>query len=474
MNDFEKNELEAEELTAEKDSAAAEEKADALYKELEEIRDMFQEAIDSASQQETDGVGELIQELEEFTEEEPEEKEPLPICECCNENEVSTLHGEGYPYCEDCRELMKHYPLRISGVLAIIAMVVVFGLAAYLSSGSLEKALTVLEARSLAADGKMLSAVQTLYSFASDENNDSSTAVEILVDGFLRTGYVSNAKDVIEKQFTPQELEKAGNRKYKQLVEFVDNFVATRTAVEGLVEAAFSGADFDADELIAKLEAEKEKFIDEEKGIKYNAPLIDYYKYEVLRLAKAEPSKQFEVLKAIEDSDEDKLAQWIYLAAMCEVSAKMGDKQLAEEYSEKMKKANSEDMKAYTNLALYYRFLEAPDADAMIALCDEAAKNAPQGDTSYYPTLATAYLIKGEGALALDTMTQYMNNNYYTVPNCNLYALCAAYCGNEDVYKNMEATLENAGFEMSDLVVKYKKGKISVEKVIADMRGDIG
>ncbi len=484
MDDFEKKELDAaQDTTPEADTAQdmvpeadGAKDADALVKELEEIRDMFQEAIDNAAQEETDGEGQLIQELEEFEDEydESEAEEELPLCECCGEKAVSTLHGEGYPYCEDCRELMKHYPLRISGVLAIIAMVVIFGLTAYLSTGSLDKALTVLEARGLAAENKMMSAVQMLYSFAADESNDSSKAVEILVDGFLRTGYVSNAKDVIEKQFTEEELEKAGNRKYKELVEFVDNFTATRTAVEGLVNGAFSGEDFDADELLAKLEAEKEKFIDEEKGIKYNAPLIDYYKYEVLRLAKADLSKQLEVLKAIEDSDKNGLAEWIYLSAMCEVSAKMGDKELAEKYFERMRKANAEDMKAYSNLALYYRFLETPDADAMLALCDEAAKNAPQGDTSYYPTLATAYLIKGEGALALDTMTEYMNSNYYTVSNCNLYALCAVYCGNKDIYSNMEVTLKNAGFEMSDLVVKYKNGKISIEEVIADMRGDIG
>ena len=487
MDDFEKKELEelqdeatateaAQDEVTEAVEADGAQDADALVKELEEIRDMFQEAIDNAAQDDESGESELIQELEEFDGEEVEAEEEidLPLCECCGEKTVSTLHGEDYPYCEDCRDLMKHYPLRISGVLALIVMVVVFAATAYLSSGSLDKALTVLEARTYAGDNKMMSAVNTLYSFASDKDNDSAKAIEMLVDGFVRTGYVSNAKEVIEANFTAQELEKAGNKKYKQLVEFVDSFITTREAVEGLVSDAFSGKDFDCDELIAKLEAEKEKFIDEEKGIKYNAAILDYYKYEALRLAKADPAKQLEALKAIEDSDKDGLAEWIYVGAMCETAAKMGDKDLAEKYFDRMKKINAEDMKAYSNLALYYRYLETPDADAMIALCEEAAENAPQGDTSYYPTLVVAYLIKGEGALALDTMAQYMNSNYYTVTNCNLYALCAAYCGNDDVYKNMDETLKNAGFELSDLVVKYKNGKISLDEVIADMRGDVG
>lgn len=451
--------------------------ADALYKELEEIRDMFQEAIDNAAQDENEG-GELIQELDYEAEDEDTgeaaKAADLPLCECCGEEKVSTLYGEGYPYCDSCRELMKHYPLRISGVLSILAMIVIFALSAYLSGGSLEKALVVLEARALASENKMMSVVESLYSYAADDSNDSKKLTELLVDGFVRTGYVNNAKQVIEKHLTPEELEKSANRKYREISDFVDNFLATRDTVQTLVNDAFSGKDFDCDKLIAELDKEKEKFIDEEKGIKYNAPLIEYYKYELLRLSKADLEKQLEVLQGIEKADEKGLAEWIYVPSICEVAAKMGNRELAEEYSERMKKTNSEDMKAYTNMALYYRFLEQPNADAMIALCDEAAKAAPAGDTSYYPTLAVAYLIKGEGALAFDTMTQYMNSNYYTVPNCNLYALCALYCGDEDTYSNMEATLENSGFEMSELVVKYKKNKLSVDEVIADMRGDIG
>ena len=499
MDELEKKELDAEQLVPDEadDSAVAEadeaeavaedvgeaaeeaeaEAAEKLYRELEEIRDMFQEAIDNAEQGEdgeAEEQGELIQELEEFDETQQEEKEPLPICECCNEKEVSTLYGEGYPYCEDCRNLMKHYPLRISGVLSIIAMVVVFALSAYLSGDSLERALVVLEARALASENRMMSVVESLYSYSSGDSGDSKKLTELLVDGFIRTGYISNAVEVIENTFTQDELEKAGNKKYKKIVDFMNNFTATRDAVQGIVTDAFSGAAFDCDELIAELEAEKEKFTDEEKGIKHNTALIEYYKYELLRLDGAELEKQLEILKGIEKEDKDNLAQWIYVPAICEVAAKMGNKELAEEYSEKMKENNAEDMKAYTNLALYYRYLEQPDADSMIALCDEAAKYAPTGNVSYYPTLAMAYLIKGEGALAFDTMGQYMNSSYYTVQNCNLYALLALYCGNTDTYDTMEATLKNAGFEMSDLVVKYKNDKLTIDEVIADMRGDLG
>lgn len=481
MDDFEKKELDGEEAvqgdTVNTQQAADEN--DALIKELEEIRDMFQEAIDNAGIDEEDHAhGELIQELEDIEHHEEydneEEREPLPICECCCEAPVSTLYGEGYPYCDSCRELMKHYPLRISGVLALLAMIVIFGLSVYFGMGSLENALVVLDARTAAAENKMMSTVQALYNFTDNKETDSKKAVELLVDAFFRTGYVSNAKETIETYFTEDELNRSGNKKYKELVDFVDNFLATRDAVQDIVNDAFSGKEFDCDELIAKLDLEKEKFLDEEKGVKYNAPLIEYYKYELLRLSDADLKKQLEVLQGIEKADESRLAEWIYVPSICEVAGKMGNEALAKEYFEKMKATNAEDMKAYNNFALYYRFLETPDADAMIKLCEDAAKNAYEGDTSYYPTLVIAYLIKGEGALAFDTMGQYMSSNYYTVSNCNLYALCALYCGDTTTYDNMVATLEQSGFEISDLVKQYKDGKLSIDEVLADMRGDIG
>ena len=481
MDDFEKKELDGEEAPEETavDTQEASDEGDALIKELEEIRDMFQEAIDSAANNEEENEqGELIQSLEDFDDAEDtateEESEPLPTCECCCEAPVSTLYGEGYPYCDSCRELMKHYPLRISGVLAIIAMIVVFGMSIYFGMGSIDNALVVLEARTSAAENKMMTTIQSLYSFVSGDNNDSKKATKLLIDGFLRTGYLSNAKETIEKYYSESELNKLSNKKYKKTVEYVDNFLKTRDAVQNLVNGPFSGKEFDCDDLIAKLELEKEKFIDEEKGVKYNAALIDYYEYELLRISGAELEKQLEVLQAIEKDDKDGLSAWIYVPSICETAAKMGNKELAEEYFNRMLKRNAEDTKAYLNLSLYYRFLETPDADSMLALSDKAAKNVAQGDTSYYPILVVAYLIKGEGALALDTMSQYMSSNYYTVSNCNLYALCALYCGNTDTYNNMVSTLQQSGFEISDLVKQYKDGKLTLAEALADMRGDIG
>lgn len=139
-----------------------------------------------------------------------------------------------------------------------------------------------------------------------------------------------------------------------------------------------------------------------------------------------------------------------------------------------MMEKNSEDMLAYKAYANSFRYLETPDADAMIEICEKAEENAYNGDKSYYPILAIAYLIKEQGSLAYDTMQQYMSTYRYSVSDCNLYALCALYCGQTETYETMKVTLEGSGYAMGETVGMYKNGEMSLAEVIADKRGDIG
>ena len=464
------DELEKKELEKSNDASPADE----LVKELEEIRDMFQEAIDNAYQEADEG--EVIQELEEFSSDIDEVEEEVverPVCECCGERPSSAEFGEDYPYCAECRELMKHYPLRIGGVIAVLMVIVIFAVSAYTGFGGLEKAITVLEAQTYSQEGKMLSTLNTLYDYIADYDQDSKKVSELLVDSFCRSGYINDAKTYIENAYTKDELNSPFNKKYKEIVEKTDIFIATQEATQEIIYEAFRGADFDYEELAAKLDEVKESYLDEEKGIRYSSALTEFYKAELMALKKMSLEEQLEVLKGIEENDEDEFYAWVYYPELCELAAKMGDKALADEYFEKAKKLNSEDSNIYKAYASYYRFLEAPDADGMISVAEEAEKNLSQGDISYYSILAAAYLIKGEGTLALETMREYMNSSRYSVSDCNLYALCALFCGNTEVYDQMKATLENSGYSISKLVEQYKNDEISVAEVLADMGGDL-
>ena len=464
------DELEKKELEQSNDANPAED----LVKELEEIRDMFQEAIDNA-QQEAD-EGEVIQELEDFSldsDETEEEVAERPVCECCGERPSSSEFGEDYPYCSECRELMKHYPLRIGGVIAVLMVIVFFAVSAYLGFEGLEKAITVLEAQTYSQEGRMISTLNTLYEYISDKDQDSKKVSKLLIDSFCRSGYVSDAKAYIENAYTKSELNSPFNKKYKEIVEKTNIFIATQEATQEIIYEAFRGADFDYEELAAKLDEVKESYYDEEKGIKYSSALTDFYKVELMAIKKMSLEEQFEVLSDVEKNDKDKFYAWVYYPELCELAAKMGDQDLAEDYFEKAKKFNSEDPGIYKAYASYFRFLETPDIDGMISVAEEAEKNASNNDISYYSILATAYLLKGEGTLAFETMREYLNSSRYSVSDCNLYALCALYCGNTDVYDQMKSTLENSGYALSSLVEKYKEKEMTIAEVLADMGGDL-
>ena len=89
------------------------------------------------------------------------------------------------------------------------------------------------------------------------------------------------------------------------------------------------------------------------------------------------------------------------------------------------------------------------------------------------PYMAIAYMLKGEGAVAMETMEEYMSMSGYTVQTCNLFALCALYNGDEEIYSEMKNVLETSGYKLSTIVEKYKNDKISIEEALTDKGGDI-
>lgn len=449
---------------------------DPLTEELEGIRDMFQRELDSAA--ETAEKGELIQELDDENEENEEpEGEEKKICECCGESAVSGDYGEDYPYCDSCRELMKRYPLRASGVFAILFMILVFILSAYVSVDYLDSMTSAIDGDAQYTSGKIVSAMYSHYSYvgSTDPEKVSRLAVKQLIDCFNKTGYTSEAENLIETYFTENELKLPWNKKYKDMLSLCRNIEETYYAVTEAVGDALEGAEFDYDEYIAKLD-ELLKMNPKEEGKSetveaYNEVFIEYYKYIIMSMSGKSFEEQLEQLAYVESIDKYDM-QWAYLSNYCAIAARCHNLELTEELFQKLIDINAEDSNAYVALASYYRFAETPDADKMIEICNEAAENISANDNNYRSTLAIAYLLKGEGALALEEMEAFMASSN-TVQGCNLYALCGLYNGNKDIYKEMKELLENYGYKIGEVVENYKDGKISITEALQDMGGDI-
>lgn len=475
MNEFEKDEIleEEEDVFPETEDYEDDEEENSLEKELEEIRDMMQQELDKAYASSDDEI--VIQELEDIQYEDGDEEEiNVPLCECCEEKP----RGENSPFCDECLNLMKKYPLRKSGVFMTLLMIVFFGVSLYLSYPYMTDSLTVADASANFNSGYTMSALQSYYTYFNGGKTGeaiSKKAFNEILEGYTKTGYHNDAATLIRTYYDEDDLSKPWNKKYAQIVDAATVLTETYQAVSQVTTAVLSGDDFDYEKVMADLEALKEVNPTEEgtsqTTTKYNEVFIEYYKYIVMSVSEKPLEQQLEQLKKIDAIGEGQ--EWVYLSNYCAVAAKLSDEEAVNYSYNRLLELNRQDMNAYIAKANYYRFLDKPDADKMIEVCNAAAEVAYTTDTAYKHSLAIAYLLKGEGALALEEIKSLFDAGTYTVQNCNLYAICGIYTGDKDIYKEMKSLLASYGYEISDLATEYKNGKITLEEALKDEGGEI-
>ena len=461
--------------TSAEEAAPVEADANELEKELEELRDMFQQELDKATEEaENPQTPDEITEDSEAVEDE-EEAEPANPCEICGENPCATEYGEDYPYCEECRNAMKRYPLRFSGILTSIIMVIVFVATAYVGTTYAEDFMSVADAAAYYDSGKLMTALNSYYGYLSSANTEriSMKAVKDAIEGFVKTGYISDAVDLVNRVYSENQLKLPWNKKYASLSAKSDALTNSYYTITDIVTPVLNKEDYDYDKVMADLDALYEKTDDEGNPVEVNAVFLEYYRYVVMSVAGKDNSELLAQLQRTAELDTDGTLEWIYLANYCAVAAKSGDLELTEKLYKQMLDTSKEDTNAYSALASYYRYTETPDPDKMLEICEEAKAYAATGDLGYMPTMVVAYMLKGEGSVALETMEEYMSGAGYTVQSCNLYALCALYNGNEEIYKEMKELLETSGYEISDTVKQYKKGKLEINDILTDKEGDI-
>ena len=479
-DDILSEEIEPQEVVEEtpaEESAPEETGASELEKELEELRDMFQQELDKASEEAENQTEELIQELDEPEEEALSDEEEFigRPCEICGENPCAEEYGEDYPYCEECRNAMKKYPLRWSGVLMWVVMVAVFVATAYIGTGYANEFMAVSEYAAYYDSGKIMTALNGYYSYIGSATPEkiSMKAVKDAIDGLCKTGYLSDAANVISTIYSEDDLKLPWNKKYANILKDSEKLSSDYYLIAEVIEPVVSGETDDIEGVLAELDALHDKTNDDGTPAEINKVFIEYYKYVVMSIARAPMEELLAQLKNTAQADKDGKYQWTYISNYCNAAAKSGDLELAESLFEKMVETSSEDTTAYVALAAYYRYADTPDPDKMLELCEEAKKNAAAGDVGYMTTMAIAYMLKGEGALALETMDSYMAQGSYTVQTCNLYALCALYNGNEEIYNDMKELLETSGYEISETVEAYKAGAFEIEEILTDKEGEI-
>lgn len=475
MDEFEKNLPEAEEENpvGEKRSENEIETNAELETELEEIRDMFQTELDKAMNgEENEEV--LIQELDEIEEEAEEtEDDGALVCECCGERKRDTSFGEDYPYCTECRELMKANPLNPIGIIMAVIVFIVAGFSLGLMAKNSDSYLGLLDASSAYSQNKLVDAASAYEQYLSSvgaDDNVSMKAVKNTIDIMEKLGYYADAETYINTYFSEAELKLPWNKKYVKIKDDYEVLMATSELINENFADALSGGEFDYEASIKKIDG----FIEEnEKDKKYNQTFLEYAKYLLMLVHEEDNKTQLEQLLKIEELDKGQYP-WIYLTYIMNTCGNLGDTEMAEKYFEKCTAINSQELTAYNAYANAIRFSENPDADKILEVADDAAANASQSSyPTYYRIYAVGYLMQGDSEKALNSMMQYLQNCQQTVSDINLYALCCLAEKDEDGYNEAKETLEMYGYKIGSSVEKYKKGKMTLEQVLLEKGGDV-
>lgn len=506
MSDFEKNEnelfdeennvdaheaSEAENALEENISAVTAEEEneepaqqDELLDELEGIRSRFQELLDETA--ETYLAGGDIQDYDDEEEQKKEADEEISsedLCQCCGEKKRDTSFDEDYPYCADCRELMKHSPLSFLGVLALLCVLILTGVSVYMfGSSNAEIANQALTAESYSANGKIYSALsaynQILQSYSSSSTSLVSTpALPKKVAARYAQTYASllnysYANSVVEEFFSESDLK---NPIYKKLNEYSEKNDCY-SDIMSLINTALQDENNGADEICASLEELKQ----EEDS---DAFLIDYYEYIVVQYFGESAEKQYDMLTSLIEEYPD---QWPLKYELCAVCAKLGKTDEAQTNLNEVIKYNSEDGAIYAYLADAYRFCEEPDPDKMLEAVEKG--ETADADTGYATAdlgrvKAIAYLLKGDYDSAYDSASSAYNSAYsslyygYSISNLSqclyTYQLCAHLKDDQDAYDSVTAILGYVGLDESKDIKSFIKGKASLEDIITNKEGDL-
>lgn len=484
----------AQEASAEKEDDDEKDKPDCEFEESEpdEVAvpydaDELDEADRTAEMDEIDEddetdeaakSGMLIQPLDEIepaeTEKEGEEEgKEVRLCECCGEKPCDTSFGEDYPYCSDCRALMKANPLNPCGILAFIVMILVCAASLFVTAPLVDDYDTLLSAQSAYSSKMMTDAVsyyQRYLSSKSDGDVISMKAVRNTIDAMTTLGYYGDADSLISQYISESQMKLPRYKKYAEIQEEYKLLSDTSTVINENFSDVLNGGDFDYESAIKKAD----KLIKENQtDKKYSDAFLEYAKFIIMITHGDDNKSQIEQLKKIEQIDGGK-HPWIYITYLISAAAKEGDIETATEYFNKSLEFNTQEMSLYVSYADVYRFCNKPDPDKMIEIAQKAAAVYPQNAYPvFYKTYALAYLLKGDTDKAMTNMQNYLQNCQATLADMNLYALCALCTKDEDTYNEVAASLESQGYSIGKTVKQYKNGKLTLEQVLTDNGGDI-
>jgi len=453
-------------------------------------------------------------------EDKDENEEPVDddkLCIRCGKNAKDTSVSDDYEFCADCRKEMLNAPLKWTGFVAAICMIILSGFAVVIWAFTAVVAIPVHDAKGFAAQHRLNDA---LASYTAAEKAATNLNTQFKIDNLFTTGtktYVKNLQ-VTAKSSSPlsvgETLSKAitNVKSYndpwlKPLKQYSDTYTVfknTQAAVEPLVTKYQSAkpADVPFDSLIAKIEALKTS----KDASKYGNYLLEYYKTYVAVLADKGPATELQYMLEVKKLAPD--ATWLYDYYLSDCYKRLGryddmiavcNELIAENlnsvqvYSLKaraycsqkdfakalivcsdMDKYNAKSAAGYALRAEIYR--REGDFTKAASVCADGIKNST-GSTELYRQQAIVLLLQGEKKKAYDAAYNAYNSAYYnqdtTLELMDTIALCASIAGEKDMFNQTVSSLKSNGYELADSVAKYIKGTMTLKEIFVTGKGDV-
>lgn len=485
MSDKEKNVASSNEEKIEASLNKTEEyNEEQLHDELERLADTFRTELQKAKEQGAELTEEQIEAIEEKAIGNGISKDEL--CECCGERKKDTSISENYPYCSECRELMKKYPISVASI--VIAVVVIF--IAMVSAANFVTDFSGYNKARLAKDAdsenKKFSAVEYYDEAISFFNEKEIVPKKLLKDSAynvfstLPKGVASlkDTSDRLDKALSDFEAKLPIYAGFKDLRDTALTMYKSFNAFYALLEEVdFDSFDTESREQVTDLYNKIGALVNKEDTIKNmdgsGNVTITYDKASILfaqfmfSYSYGQYDLAYDALTALNEIAPEYVAMYGYELAIIEIQ--YGNYKKATTLADTILLNNAEDSSAYIIYAYNNR---------MKGKLDKAISYAEKGialeekNPDLYRQKAIALMLKGDYQSAigvLDTALSYEKYNvlYYT------YLVAATELGDERALEKINNEIKTLEGETPARVQEYLDGKLTVEELFMEGTGDV-
>ncbi len=475
-----------------------------LREEMDELARTFQEELDKAkAEEELRAAGQareqeiLIQELEEdirFDTETPDEIPEEELCECCGEKRRGTKDNPDSPYCRDCERGLRRYPFELLNVLLVL-IVLALSVTACINFAQRTQIYAAAARAQHLEKQKMLYSSYSAYDNVIGLMKDKELNGELVYQRAVRNMLLIDVVDdmgTYENQFKLFELKlphlKSAYETFRTYEGYrlaqLDGYQVIYEEVQKIEDGDYSKLPYA--EIVGRIDAllsvsteESYKYQDslaegaEEspnylvKIDNYNPAMMEFFKFYAAALSNQSADIQIAHLDKIREAYPE--LTWLYASFLGDLYNKNGMD--VEELCKLIESYNAEDDTAdvirTANLRINGKRTEA------IALAQKHIEKSSNYTYEFFRQQAICYLLDGDFEKAYSAAGSAYENYQYSVQICETYAIASIAAGKADGYDEVAKLFEENGVEMSDEVLAYRDGTMSLEEIFAQGDYDI-